>query len=120
MIHKVDLNEEALGAIPKIAHSRDMRLRTIQGGIARMTVPILQVLQKVLCDSKYTRQSIMDLGVDAVAMLASSSAAINALRHDLLRPNLNRRFQQLCNKAPPFYWVKTSQTRLRVRLRLRG
>ena len=98
---KVDLNEEVIGAIPKVARSRDMRLRAIQGIVARTTVPVMMVMQKMLCSAKFTRKSVVDCGVDAIAMLASCNAALNALRRDFLRPNLNRKYQQLCDKAPP-------------------
>ena len=66
--HKVDLNEQVIAAIPKFARARDLRLRAVQGLIARACVPAVRIV-----DALYSKNA--SLSPQEQTNLAIESAA---------------------------------------------
>jgi hypothetical protein len=100
-VHKVDLNEEILGTLERPSKTKDMKLRAVQGGIARSVVPMTKIVQNAMDPEKtVNKQKVVDMAVDAVTMLAHANALINQIRRDTIKPKLISKFQPLCNRPP--------------------
>jgi hypothetical protein len=97
-VHKVDLNPELMGPAGKFGRARDMKLRAIQAGIARATVPAIRIADDLLKAENIPQQKLMDMSIDTVTILANANAAVNQLRREMIRPTLDRKFQPLCSK----------------------
>ena len=100
-VHKIDMNEEIISTLPKFARTRDIRLRAIQGGVARAVVPVMKLIDTQLGKTQQSRQQQVDTAMDAVALLASTNAAINQLRREFVRPHIHKKYHALCSRAPP-------------------
>ena len=98
---KVDINEEVMTSLPKFARARDMRLRAVQAGIARAVVPSLRAAEALYANRKLEEltakeKQVTGMCLDAISMLAHSNDILNVARRELLKPNLNKKFQPLC------------------------
>ena len=45
-VHKIDINDEVVNAIPQHVKVRDIRLRAAQGVVARAAVPTMKVMEQ--------------------------------------------------------------------------
>ena len=100
-VHKLDMNDEVIAAVPKWARARDLRLRAIQGNIARASVPAARIIDGLYAKtSTMTKQEHVNLAMDAVTLLASANPEVNQLRREFLKPQLQRKYHNLCGKAP--------------------
>ena len=64
-VHKLDLNDEVIAAVPKWARARDLRLRAIQGNIARASVPAARIIDGLYAKtSTMTKQEHVNLAID--------------------------------------------------------
>ena len=97
---KVDLNE-VTSAVNKFAWARDLRLRAVQGLIARAAVPTVCIID-VLYDkeNKISPQEQVNMAIDCCSLITNANSGINPLTRELLKPALQRRYQSLCNKSP--------------------
>ena len=98
-IHKVDLNPELMGPVGKFGRARDMKMRAIQGNIARSCVPSIRIADALLKGESVSEQSIMDMTMDTITILAGVSESLNQMRRDAIRPSLDKKFQPVCSKT---------------------
>ena len=99
---RVDMNEEVLRIMPKYATSRDAKLRSIQGTIARSVIPVVQA-SAMLRASKAgpalqgaDLDAISTLCMDSVSMLAHANDQTNDFRREIAKPTLKKKYQGLC------------------------
>jgi uncharacterized protein YqgQ len=98
---KVDLNEEIVDRLDRFDKTRDMKLRSVQSGVARAVAPLVGMVESLMDGSKKVdRQKLVDNAVDTVTILAHANAMTNQIRRETLKPKLERRYQPLCYRAP--------------------
>ena len=96
---KVDVNEEVISSISKGSRAKDMKMRSVQGLIARATVPIVETMSSLIKeDDEVNRQQLVDSAVDCITILSKANAQLNQLRRETLKPTLHPRYQTLCAK----------------------
>lgn len=68
VIHKVLLNEEVMSSIEKFGHTRDIKLRAAQAGVARAAVPMIRVIQNLMDgNTPLDKQQQVDMAIDGVS-----------------------------------------------------
>jgi len=95
-------NTEIFSTLARPAKIMDARLRYSQQCLATATVPILQAQDDLLSETT-NRKQLLDRSMDAFTMISAASKNINQLRRELIKPNLDNRYQHLCAKTyrPP-------------------
>ena len=85
---KVEINSEVLSSISSLAKNRDAKLKAVQGGLARATVPAVKIAEAAM-NNDIDRKQMLDLAVDTVTLLSNANAVINQVRGDALSPICN-------------------------------
>ena len=99
--YKVDLNDEVISAVPKWSRARDLRLRAVQGMIARESVPAVRIVDALYNkDKALPPQEHVNTAIDCCSMIAAANSSLNQLRRELLKTSMQRKYHSLCNKAP--------------------
>ena len=104
--------------MPKYATSRDAKLRSIQGTIARSVIPVVQASAMLRASKAGPAlqgpdfDAISTLCMDSVSMLVHANDQTNDFRHEIAKPTLKKKYQALC-KLPkrkiiiPYVWSLT-------------
>ena len=93
-------NDEVISAIPKFARARDLRLRSIQGTIARASVPAVRIVDALFTKEKLSSQDHVNFAIDCCSIILAANSGLNQLGRELLKGSLHKKYQSLCNKAP--------------------
>ena len=93
---KVDINPEMLTSLPRAAKTRDARLRSVQGDLARAVVPLAKLAEMAVAKEEISRKRMLELAMDGITILAAGNEITNQLRRDSLKPSLQYKFQTLC------------------------
>ena len=99
--YKVDLNDAVISAVLKWSRARDLRLRAVQGMIARASVPAVRIVDALYNkDKALPPQEHVNTAIDCCSMIAAANSSLNQLRRELLKTSMQRKYHSLCNKAP--------------------
>jgi hypothetical protein len=83
-------------------------MQKLQAPVLKATLPLLQITHDLL-KVKSNEMSVQQLDVkklatqaiDAISLLTHVNTELNFRRRDMLRPHLNKQFQQLCSPLTP-------------------
>ena len=99
-IHKVDMNTEIISTINKTARSRDIKLRSAQGALAKAVTPLTQIMDWLLKGGSRDKQQLMvDAAVDTLKFISHANTQINQSRRELLKPSLAPKYHGLCREG---------------------
>ena len=96
VMQKVEVNPEVLSSLGRVAKSRDAKLKSVQAGLARATVPAVKIAEQALRKNDLDKKQVLDLAVDSVTLLANVNKVVNQVRRDSMRPGMQAKFQELC------------------------
>ncbi|XP_070570900.1 uncharacterized protein [Ptychodera flava] len=99
------VNEEIWYKVKPETRSRDIKLQAVQKCMVKAMIPILTSTNDLLKSKKAASESDISRLVkqltDALAFLGQGCWEINQRRRAMIRPDLNRQYQQLCSKQVP-------------------
>ena len=103
-IYKVDLNDEIKNSVPKQVKNKDMRLRAIQGAVAKATYPVIKTIQMLATmpnPTKEQKTEMVNSNSEAISMLAMASYNLNHMRRESLKGYINPLYGNICNLKIP-------------------
>ena len=99
------VNAEIWAKLQSHTRSVDIRLQKVQALLLKGIVPILQIANTQLSTEatakdenhkEMTRQAL-----DAISLLSQANQELNQRRRELIRPDLNEKYQQICAEHVP-------------------
>jgi len=94
------VNPEIWSKVRPETRSRDLKLQKIQNSILKAIMPLADLTDSLLTTKSKgadidTNKAIKQL-LDSVALLTHANCDIHQRRRDLIRPDLNKSYQQIC------------------------
>jgi hypothetical protein len=84
----------------KYPYVRDVKLKGVQGLIARAAVPLAKTCEDIMRkDKPLTGPQRMELAMDGMALLSSANQQVNQLRKDLIKPSMNAKLRATVCRA---------------------
>ena len=88
--------------------SRDLRMQNIETSMLKSMHPIINLTEKLLSlksnpktVSKEDVSSFLRFALDSLTLMAHSVYEVNLSRRELIRPDLNEQYKQLCSSQTP-------------------
>ena len=95
------VNPEIWVKISPATRSRNLKLQKIQTTLLKATTVLVEVTDKFL-ESKDQSKSLLNEATkslfDAIALITYANCDLNHRRRDLIKPDLNRSYQQICSE----------------------
>ena len=95
------VNPEIWAKISPATRSRDRKLQKIQTTLLKATTVLVEVTDK-FSESKDQSKSLLNEATkslfDAIALITHANCDLNHRRRDLIKPDLNRSYQQICSE----------------------
>ena len=99
------VNSEIWQQLQPHTRSQDIRMQKVQNSLLKGLMPLTQLTNTLLQlpDSVPTesRESIVKQALDALTLIAQANGELNQRRREMIKPDLNQQFQQLCNDQVP-------------------
>ena len=102
----VKVNQMIWDALPASARARDKKCQKLEASVVTASKILVKALAKFATLDKvdagvYAKDTFVEECGTALALLGQSNKQINALRKDLLRPELKSEYKHLCNVSTP-------------------
>ena len=102
----VKVNQMIWDALPSSARARDKKCQNLEASVVAASKILAKALAKFATLDKvdagvYAKDEFVEECGTALALLGQSNKQINALRKDLLRPELKSEYKHLCNVNTP-------------------
>ena len=98
---RTEVNPELKSLLPRSITIRDMAHRTTQNAILKAAYGVASMINSVFTvpdlTAQSTRQALVDTGAMVMKCLAYGSAKTNQTRRLALKPQLSKRFRNLCD-----------------------
>ena len=102
------VNPEIWSKIRSNTRSRDLRMQKLETSLIKSMIPIIKIVNKMLelkSNSKPASETdvsaFLQLSLDSLALLGHSINEVNLKRRELIKPDLNDQFKQLCSSQTP-------------------
>jgi len=102
------VNPEIWSKIRSNTRSRDLRMQKLETSLNKSMIPIIKIVDKMLelkSNSKPASETdvsaFLQLSLDSLALLGHSINEVNLKRRELIKPELNDQFKQLCSSQTP-------------------
>ena len=80
-------------------------MRKVQNSFLKGLMPLIQLTNTFLqlpdSVSRESRESFVKQGLDALILIAQAKGELNQRRREMIKPDLNQHYQQLCNYQVP-------------------
>ena len=90
---------------PEYNRSQDIRMQKVKNCFLKGLMPLTQLINTLLqlqdSVSRESRESIVKQGLDALTLAAQAKGELNQRRREIIKPDLNQHYQQLCNYQVP-------------------
>ena len=97
-----DLNPEISRSINKKGRSRDISMRALQKPVVRAGYALGQALDKLIpLETDSVRLPVLDILIDVITLLAHLSSKISYMRRKMIKPQLDRVYQVICDRVRP-------------------
>ena len=97
--------EEIWQQLQPHTRSQDIRMQKVQNSLLKGLMPLTQLTNTLLqlpdSVSTESRESIVKQALDSLTLIAQANGELNQRRREMIKPNLNQQFQQLCNDQVP-------------------
>ena len=102
------VNPEIWSKVRSNTKSRDLKMRKLETSLLNSMIPIVKMsdrLLKLKSNSKSTSESdvseFLQVSLDSLALMGHSINEVNIKRRELIKPDLNDQFKQLCGSHTP-------------------
>ena len=102
------VNPEIWSKVRSNTRSRDLKMQKLETSLLKSMIPIVKMSDKLLelkFNSKSASESDMSeflqLSLDSLALMGHSINEVNIKRRELIKPDLNDQFKQLCGSHTP-------------------
>ena len=102
------VNPEIWSKIRSNTRSRDLKMQKLETSLLKSMIPIINVSDKLLelksnsrLPSEAEITTILQLSLDSLALLGHSINEVNIKRIELMKPDFNDQFKQLCSAQNP-------------------
>jgi hypothetical protein len=100
---KVEANVEIRKSAPPFVGKRDEKLKSLQGGLAQATVPLMRSLDKLMVKGECPvdrKQEACELGFECLSVLGTLNANINDIRRGSFKEFLEPKYKTLGETVP--------------------
>lgn len=104
----VKVNPEVWNKMKNHTRSRDLRMQRVQTRAVKAMSPLAYIIDRLVNCQKTGKapsaedvQDMLSASLEAFTMGASAIQEVNLRRKELIKPDLNDRYQQLCGPATP-------------------
>ena len=100
----VKVNAEIWPKLQPSTRSYDIKMQRVQNTLLKATIPIVKVVNQLMTNRNGTDndKAIIKHLMDSVALLGHTNCELVQRRRDLIRPDLNNNYQQLCSEHIEF------------------
>ena len=102
------VNPEIWSKIRSNTRSRDLKMQKLETSLLRSMIPIVKMSDKLLelkssseSASKSNVSEFFQLSLDSLTFMGHSINEVNMKRRELIKPDLNDQFKQLCGSRTP-------------------
>ena len=99
------VNSEIWQQLQPHTRSQDIRMQKVQNCLLKGLMPLTQLTNTLLqlpgSVPTESRESIVKQALDSLTLIAQANAELNQRRREMIKPDLNQQFQQLCNDQVP-------------------
>ena len=99
------VNSEIWQQLQPHTRSQDIRMQKVQNCLLKGLMPSTQLTNTLLqlpgSVPTESRESIVKQALDSLTLIAQANAELNQRRREMIKPDLNQQFQQLCNDQVP-------------------
>ena len=102
------VNPEIWSKVRSNTRSRDLKMQKLETSLLKSMIPIVNMSDKLLelkSNSKSASESdvceFLQLSLDSLALMGHSINEVNIKRRELIKPDLNDQFKQLCGSHTP-------------------
>jgi hypothetical protein len=101
-VQPVACNSDVFSQLPKVVKARELRLRSVQLGIAKAGLPIVQVIDQLTkAPEALDLQALVNQLLDGFKILAGTNGLLNQTRRDMLRTQFTGRTTAVFSDHPP-------------------
>ena len=94
------VNPEVWSKIRSGTRSRELKLQRLQNVIQKATIPLIkltdQCMKHEISTLKLSDENVARTLLDVIALLGHANCALIQRRRDMIRPDLNNQYQQIC------------------------
>ena len=94
------VNPEVWSKIRSATRSRDLKLQRLQNLIQKATIPLIkltdQYIKHEISTLKLSDENVARTLLDVIALLGHANCELIQRRRDMIRPDLNNQYQQIC------------------------
>ena len=94
------VNPEVWSKIRSGTRSRDLKLQRLQNVIQKATIPLIkltdQCMKHEISTLKLSDENVARTLLDVIALLGHANCELIQRRRDMIRPDLNNQYQQIC------------------------
>ena len=94
------VNAEVWSKLQSHTRSIDIRLQKVQALLLKGIVPILQIANTQLSNGENQKDTTRQ-ALDAISLLSQANQELNQRRRELIKPDLNEKYQQICAEHVP-------------------
>ena len=100
----VKVNAEIWPKLQTSTRSYDIKMQRVQNTLLKATIPIVKVVNQLMTNLNGTDndKAMVKHLMDSVALLGHTNCELVQRRRDLIRPDLNNKYQQLCSEHIEF------------------
>ena len=98
------VNAEIWAKLQSHTRSVDIRLQKVQALLLKGIVPILQIANTQLSSDGGKNENHKEMtrqALDAISLLSQANQELNQRRRELIKPDLNEKYQQICAEHVP-------------------
>ena len=102
------VNPEIWSKIRSNTRSRDLKMQKLETSLLKSMIPIVKMSDKLVelksnskCASESDVSEFLQLSLDSLAYMGHSINEVNTKRRELIKPDLNDQFKQLCSSHTP-------------------
>jgi hypothetical protein len=101
-VQPVECNKEVFSQLPKTVKARELRLRSVQLGLAKAGLPLIQVIDQLTkTPDTLDLQTVVNQLLDGLKMMACTNGLLNQTRRDLMRTQFTGRTATVFTTCPP-------------------
>ena len=94
------VNPDVWSKIRSGTRSRDLKLQRLQNIIQKVTIPLVkladQCMKREISTLKLSDENVARTLLDVIALLGHANCELIQRRRDMIRPDLNNQYQQIC------------------------